>query len=405
MNNQIKDKLMWFFYDRILTPYHIIRIRRKKIINVFFMLSDISLWKTELLYIMMLKHPRFNPVLGIVHTLVDSEEAYNKIKNYCDEKNYSYTEICDNKSLYEQTGCDLILYSQPYQKHYYKKHRFLHNLNALVIHVSYFVHSILEDWTLNSAVYLHCWQYYFENQSVANEFGKQMLNKGKNIVVTGYPMFDEFINFKSTDDPWKYIDGKKRKRIIYAPHHTIGSTIICDANGINYSTFLEYGEFMLEMAEKYKDEIQFVFKPHPYLWRKLVSIWGEEKTNAYYKKWEQIDNGQVETGRYISLFMTSDAMIHDCASFTYEYHYTQNPVLYLVKDDNHEKNISNFMKVAYDLHYKGHKKEDIESFLIDIIHDKDPLKAKRQEFYKQNMLPPNGKNACENITDSILGVK
>lgn len=391
-----------FLYDKIIIPYSIFKIHRKKKIKVLFILTNISLWKTELLYIQMLRHPRFNPIIGIVPTLADTEKAYQEIKDYCESKKYSFIEINKHETLIKQTHCDIIFYSQPYMKHYYKPHRFTHNLKALFLHISYGVHSVLEEWNINQPLFLHCWQYYFENDIVASDFSSRMKNKGKNITVTGLPMFDQFVLYNSTRDPWKPIEGEKKKRVIYAPHHTINSSVIKDASGINYSTFLEYGEFMLEMAEKYKDKIQFTFKPHPYLWRKLITVWGEEKAKAYYQKWEQLSNCQIENGEYVSLFMTSDALIHDCSSFTIEYHFTSNPVLYLVKEESHDKNISRFGKEAYNLHYKGFSKEDIESFLNDIINDIDPIKEKRKKFYNQYLLPPNGKTACENIINSII---
>ena len=403
MFSKIKEQIVWFFYDRIITPYHIFRIRKKEKINVLFILTNISIWKTELLYQKMMRHPRFNPILGIVPTHVDSEEAYNEVIRYCEKKKYTYTEISIDKSLTEQTGCDLILYSEPYYQNYYDKHIFVHNLKALVVHIAYGVPAILEEWNINIPLYLHCWQYYFQDKEVAHDFAMRMHNYGKNLIVTGLPMFDEFISYLSAEDPWKQLEGKRRKRVIYAPHHSIGSTLYEDVKGMNYSTFLEYGEFMLEMAEKYKNEIQFVFKPHPYLQAKLTTVWGEEKTKNYYKRWEEFETCQYETGKYVSLFMTSDAMIHDCGTFTYEYHYTKNPVMYLVKEDNHDENLTSSMKEAYNLHYKAYKKEDIEQFLLDIINGKDPMRKKREDFYNQKLLPPHGKTACENIIDAILG--
>ena len=96
-------------------------------------------------------------------------------------------------------------------------------------------------------------------------------------------------------------------------------------------------------------------------------------------------------------------MIHDCGSFTIEYMYMNNPVMYLVRDDSHIDNMIPYAREAFDLHYKGKTREDIESFILDVIDEKDPLKEKRARFKEQNLIPPNGKTACENIIDSILG--
>ena len=61
-------------------------------------------------------------------------------------------------------------------------------------------------------------------------------------------MIDNFINHTPATWPWKLRD-MNLKRIIWAPHHTIeGNT-----DDIAFSTFLEYYDLMLEIAEKYSD--------------------------------------------------------------------------------------------------------------------------------------------------------
>jgi CDP-glycerol glycerophosphotransferase (TagB/SpsB family) len=89
---------------------------------------------------------------------------------------------------------------------------------------------------------------------------------------------------------------------------------------------------MIEMAKKYQDSVQFVFKPHPVLRSKLVVLWGEEKTNAYYNTWDSLPNSTIHEDEYIDLFLTSDAMIHDSGSFTVEYLYVNKPVMRTVSD-------------------------------------------------------------------------
>ena len=190
----------------------------------------------------------------------------------------------------------------------------------------------------------------------------------------------------------------KKKKIIWAPHYSINRN-----TAFHYSTFLVYYDYMLELAEKYKDYIQIAFKPHPYLLTKLYEIWGKDKTDRYYSSWENGVNTQLVLGDYVSLFMHSDALIHDCSSFTIEYHYTKNPVLYLIKDDHHADGLNEFGKKAFKMHYLGRNEEDIESFVINIIQGKDNMKKKREDFYKRYLLPPYGKPASINIINAILG--
>ena len=158
---------------------------------------------------------------------------------------------------------------------------------------------------------------------------------------------------------------------------------------------------MLKLAEKYKDKVQFAFKPHPVLKVKLINIWGKEKTEAYYKKWSELENTQIEEGYYMDLFKTSDALIHDCASFTAEYLYTQKPTLFMVRDENVQSHWNPFGKKCFDQHYHAENLEQIEHFIQDVvINGNDPMKSQREQFFKDLLKNPDrikklGANAKE----------
>lgn len=118
-------------------------------------------------------------------------------------------------------------------------------------------------------------------------------------------------------------------------------------------------------------------------------LWGKEKTDRYYSEWECLPNAQLETGEYVDLFMTSDAMIHDCGSFTIEYHYTLKPVMYLVNGREHTKMMNAYAKEAYDLHYKGKNMKDIRSFIENVISERsDYLLEKRKIFLNHTYYLP-----------------
>ena len=70
---------------------------------------------------------------------------------------------------------------------------------------------------------------------------------------------------------------------------------------LSYSCFLRYYQVFLNIAEKYKDKIQIAFKPHPLLKVKLSKHkeWGQQRTEDYYKKWQNLENGQLEEDDYI----------------------------------------------------------------------------------------------------------
>ena len=374
-------------------------IRRKKTIRVLFVLQYLSEWKTESLYLAMLKHPRFEPILGITKCIVVEGEE-KRLIDYCVKKGYNYVWIETNKTLQEQQHPDIIVHQTLYSSIISPNHQFGANKKSLFIYVPYAFNSIIASWFFNSNLTVNCWQHYFENKSCSDECRMIHHSNGFNFVVTGLPIMDILLQPKASfPNPWP-INGDKRKRIIYAPHHTIADIHYSD---IDYSTFLENGEFILKMAEKYKNQVYFVFKPHPRLFTNLVEYWGKEKTEAYYKKWDNPGVSHLELGEYIGLFKHSDAMIHDCGSFTIEYMYSGNPVMYLVKKTRRTDNMTQYAKQAYDLHYKGKKHEDIEQFIQDVISGNDPLKEDRLQYVASELTPPHGKTACQNIINAILG--
>lgn len=373
-------------------------IRRKKKIRVLFILSDLPTWKSEPLYLRMLSHPRMEPILGITSSL-NTPGSENDVMNYCRGKNYPYRIIDPNRNLAKQSNPDIVLFQKPYNGSYHYKHFFEYNLLTLYAYVNYGAFVMVVDWWGNQEYIQSCWKVFFDNIQNASQYSAIMSNHGRNIALTGLPFMDIYLQPKEFfADPWR--DVNSCKRIIYAPHHTIGDEHM---KGIKYSTFLEYGELIFELARKYNKDCYFAFKPHPLLYKKLLSYWGQEKTDSYYQSWKDLENAQIETGEYVGLFMHSDAMIHDCCSFTVEYLYSQKPVLYLLNEANKDDNLTSLGKQARDLHYKAHSALDIEAFILSVINEEDPKRYERVYFFEQNLLPPSKNAACDNIINSILG--
>jgi CDP-glycerol glycerophosphotransferase (TagB/SpsB family) len=159
---------------------------------------------------------------------------------------------------------------------------------------------------------------------------------------------------------------------------------------------------MLEIAEKYKDDVQFAFKPHPVLKFKLINIWGKEKTEAYYKKWEELENAQLEQGYYMDLFKTSDALIHDCASFTAEYLYTGKPVLFMVRDPQVLSHWNPFGRKCFDMHYHAENTEQIEEFIKNVVlQGQDSMQEEREKFCREYLYPADGVMPSQKIMNFL----
>lgn len=392
-------------------PRMVKKLRAKDKIKVLFVLSDLAVWKTEGLYKIMLEHARFEPIIGTTLLTADiaseSIKKYKSLIEYLTEKKYQYIELyCGN---IQEIAADITFYQQPYESFISEKVSYLVQSKAksLLCDVHYSMRTLSiqkkNKWVIDQQLYRYCWQIYVENKLTA-KLGNISLIKGKNIVVTGMPIQDELsISKDKLVDPWKN-QSVSKKRIIYAPHHSLSVT----NSFISISCFLEVGDLMLELAEKYQNKVQIAFKPHPFLRKKLIKLWGVERTENYYARWATMENTQLEEGEYLGLFKYSDAMIHDCDSFTIEYCYIKKPILFLVSPQMERirrDDLNEFAQKALDLHDKGFTKVDIEAFILRVIEGEDSLINQREKFYNNYLLPPHGKSASLNIVNAILGVE
>lgn len=383
---------------RVSLPFRVWKMRKKKVINVTFLVNDLPTWKTENLFTSMLNNERFNPIVGIP-VAIERLGSHIEVEKYCQSKGYPYLELDSDKKIKTQTHADIVFYLKPYQTEYHPKHRYIENLNIIHIYVFYSFHGILDPAVLNKPMYRVLLYDFYDNEMSAEDAKTESWNHGRNFCVTGLPFADQLLEDKSlTPDQWK--DHSARKRIIYAPHHTIGNIHM---KGCDYGTFLETGEIILELAKKYKDKVYFAFKPHPLLWQRLTWIWEESRVEAYFKQWQELENAQFENGPYMGLFKHSDAMIHDCSSFIAEYIAMDKPVMFLMKDDHVADNLNRAFKYAHGVHYHGRVREDIEDFIQMVIRGDDPIAHQRQQFIQEYLRPPHGKSACENIINAILG--
>lgn len=399
-------KAQKFFWQSFFLPYKVYiaykghKIRKQEKIRVLFVVAELGPWKTEELFLRMRENLRFEPILGITES-IEVEGAKELLKRYIESKKYPYVDLDYSKYSINRIKPDLIFYYKPYDTSYRCEHIFKKHISALPCVISYGFETLGTPIYLRHQIDKYAWYIFVENEIVRAK-KKEMLGwRTNNLVATGIPMQDSLSMSKEKyNDPWK--DNSGRKRIIYAPHHSIKGY---NSNGIEYATFFEYCDFIFELAQKYSEKIVIAFKPHPRLYPNLVKIWGKEKTDMYYRKWKCLENGQLEMGEYTGLFMHSDAMIHDCGTFTVEYHFTKNPVLFLVGEGHNCDELNDFGKKAFDMHYLGYTKDDVEKFINNVIDGIDPRYEERNAFYEECLLPHNGKKACENIMNIILGKK
>ena len=387
-------------YQKGLVKY----IRRKDKINIVFIASSLSMWRYQNIYELLSKHTRFKVSIVILpFAPYSKDQQINDIitlKTFFDSLKIKYC-IGDSttNNILKDLEPDILFYPQPYGGHYNYQYDYFYFKNRLLCYYPYAFWMSANDWSYNMPLHNYAWKLFYSTELHRKDAQAFSFNKGRNVEVVGYPNADNFL-LKEHNDVWKP-QAKCKKRLIWAPHFTIFSD-----GYVTQSNFLWMSDFMLEIADKYADRIQFVFKPHPRLLTELYKHedWGKEKATCYYEAWKTRANTQLEEGEFIDLFMTSDAMIHDSGSFCVEYHYSGKPVMYIA--DNFEEQLKEkgeFGKTAMRLHYIGTCKEDIINFIENVIlRGDDPMKMDREHFYKKYLLPPNGKSVAENTMDIFL---
>lgn len=381
------------------------RIFSKEKIKVVFFPINLGMWKNDYLFRLMMAHPRFEPYVVSFFVPVDGWDFQLRnqyeMAEYFKGKGYPYLDMYDTihdkwfDAKYFKP--DIVFYTQAVDVAYpqYKIKSFWKN--CLFYYIPYCILMENERRGYNTLLQNICDKYFASSSFHKKEYSSFFLNKGNNIVVTGCPSFDYLTN--PENEPcyqWKCND--RKKRIIWAPHHSITT-----ADLLNYSNFLNIADEMIELAKKYQDKVQFVFKPHPRLRPKLELMegWGPERTAKYYDEWATMPNTSFEDGTYYDLFLTSDAMIHDCSTFIAEYLLTGKPVAFLLKKDTN-LDLNEYAQQCYSNHYELRSIQDIEIFINDVVlKGIDPMKEMRLSFVHQTLLPKGNSTVAQNIFDEI----
>ena len=375
--------------------------------RVLFFLQTPSVWKYDSLYWKLEESECFEPLVVVspynVHINYDKDECFRVMRqteefaksqkyNYVSTYNWETHKWLNIKKLYQP---DIVFFTKPYKDTLPAYH--IYNFpEALTLYLPYGINCInLFHNTYGLPFQALLWKFLVETEFQKHFAEIYEKSHGDNVEIVG-ALAEEKLMQKEYEakDVWKPQE-KKKKRIIWAPHHTVDYLF-------NFSNFLNYCEDMLKLAEKYKNEIQIAFKPHPVLKFKLINLWGLEKTEDYYNRWAQLENGQIEQGDYIDLFKTSDAMIHDCASFTVEYLYAQKPVLFQIRDEKVKEEFNSFGQLCLEQHYLAYSIEETEKFIREVvIGGEDPKKEQRERFYKDYLYPKDGIMPSEKIFDLL----
>ena len=114
------------------------------------------------------------------------------------------------------------------------------------------------------------WKVYTETTTNYECYKKYQVLKAKNVINSGYIKMDYFVEKHQYSDDyirkiWPFPSGsdiKGYKRVLITPHFSVGNT-----NILSFSTFDKNMYFYIYLAKKYRDNVSFIFKPHPNLRR------------------------------------------------------------------------------------------------------------------------------------------
>ena len=363
------------------------KLKTKKCLNVLFVCSECAKWKSQSLYDLMKTDPYFNP--NICVTIPYSKDF--KQKEYFDNLNFFKSKNIDvlegyipetNEFIqFETFNPDIIFYEQPYANQVNQAPEHCSEF-SLSYYVPYFLPNQTSSLEYGYNFHLQMDKFFVLNESIKTTYSKLMKNKGKNLVVVGHPTLDYFYLNKNQN--------KEKIYVIYAPHHSMND------KRTNFATFLWSGKFMLEWAKAHP-EINWIFKPHPFLRVTIQDYWTDDEIKNYWNEWGKIAK-ICETSDYLDLFEESYAMITDCGSFLTEFFMTIQPVIHLRREDSVHFN-ETVTKIT-DTYYKAYNLDELNSLLEKIIIQKnDTLKENRAKLL--TLLDFCNTYASENIINEI----
>ena len=410
----LKDRLKYLKKKLDLSKYRkkqrriIEEIRLKHHVNVMIIASSMGMWRFDEFCRQVLKDSSFSllvvikPFLSYIES--EQENETKRLTNYLSGSNIPFV-VVDNgdnafRLIKQRFKPDLIFYPQPYGGAYGDETDWSSNMDCLLCYLPYSLHLTSLNWCINTDYHNLAWRQYQPSKLHAEESAKKTVCKGDNVVIAGEPRHDDF-QTPAVGAPWnKLDDGLVRKKLIWAPHFQIMGDQV-----MNRMDFLRISGLMIKIAEMYSDSLQIAFKPHPRLKTSLYrhQEWGKKKTDEYYAMWASMKNTQLEEGEYVDLFKTSDALIHNCGSFTGEYLYLKKPVAYVTMDvESIKAPMHEFGKRCVDSHYIVSDDKEIIAFIEDVvIGGNDTMREFRQGIYDMQMVPPNNSSVAENIVNDI----
>lgn len=350
------------------------KLRNESVIKIGFVVYTSATWNTDLLCSLLNNSELFRVSIIVGHRRAEevyTSAEYDETINYFTEKGYMVLRAGEINNLNDY---GFLFFQDPgdLQEEILR----LDNipLSILILHTSYSFMLAGNKEKTKFWMYHMAHKYYTDSAYYKHEIEKNDY----------YTNNTEFVGFPKMD---QYYEASAMKRnakvlIIYAPHHSV------HYERYRSATFRDNYMAIFELAQKYKEDTYWVYKPHPLLRDNVVKagIFKSVKDyDDYVNMWAMLENAEVAAaGDYFSVFKASSAMITDSVSFLAEYQFTHKPLLLL---ESGEEEYNEFGESIVKILYKvdGKDKAGIEQFIYNCIIGKDEMYDTRMDFFKKNL--------------------
>ena len=374
-------------------------------IKIAFLVSDRAKWNAESLVrelkkfdffscdIIYFPKSRYHNIQG----LTDREEMNRDILFF---KSLGLNVIEWNQQGATKAPFDLIFIQQPWGRTQDLPYQLRKNCLCLYMHYGYLV-------THNPDLHLglpkfhpYLWRILVQHQAHSELIEKNAPALKSRMWTIGYPKLDPLrqrqVSESKLESPyWK--GGAEQKRVIYAPHHSLGRL-----NPVRLSTFDWSALPILELMES-SQGLSWIYKPHPQLKFTAVSsgLFSPQDYQAYISKWFDGENSSVfDSGSYLDIFATSDCLITDCGSFLGEYLVTGKPIIRLISRNN-PVGLNQVGRLIDEVCYRVTTEAELrEVFESVVLNGSDEKKSSRQKLRDQ--LFPKAETDASRVVKALL---
>lgn len=373
---------LWLKFKYRRTICRLRKVYGKRKIVVAFCVSEISKWKSQILYEQLAQTNTYHPVifvypspLELKHKEVNVDALVNEKYRFFTDKKMNVVNVWNSVSnkcvIPHASRPDVIFYQQPWDTPRPFPLPLETAAYALSFYIPYFlVNNFDLKLELEKSLHYQVYGHVFQNTEFVKFYDARIKKRhyaGKHLGF-GHTIVDNLTTEVAT---------KEEDYVIYSPHFSIPVPGV--KRPFTYSTFLDNGKLILEFAKQHT-RIKWVFKPHPRLKIELktTAAWSDKEIDTYYAEWAKI--GIVcDSPDYIEHFQRSSAMITDCGSFLSEYSCMDKPLIRLYY---HKDNLppNPMLEKLYGTFYYAHNNAELQELLESVVcQHQDPNKAARHE--------------------------